>query len=58
MVLPLEGNLEHAAHAWRKIGLFGEKHPIYGYSRYNQMLYKDQITEIAPYMRTYFVVTI
>ena len=25
MVLILDGNLGHVAHAWRKIGLFGEK---------------------------------
>ena len=38
----------------RKIDLFGEKSPICDYSRSDQMPLTDQITEIAPYVRTYF----
>ena len=39
------------------MGLFGEKYPICC-SRSNQMPSTDQITEIAPYIRTYFKDTI
>ena len=37
MVLILDGNLEHVAHARRRKGLFGEIHPICGFTRSNQM---------------------
>ena len=37
MVLMLDGNSEHAAHAWRKRGLSGEKNPICDYSEYDQL---------------------
>ena len=37
MALLLDGNSEHVGHAWRKIGLFGEKNPICDCSRSNQM---------------------
>ena len=48
-VLNLDGNSEHVAHAWMKIGLFGEKKdPIGDRSK----------TKIAPYVRTYFWWTI
>ena len=56
MVLILDGNLLHVAHAWRKIGIFG--YPIYDCSRINEKPYTGQITEIAPYVRTYLWVTI
>ena len=42
MVFILDGNSEHAAQAWRKIGIFGEKNPICECSRSNQMSKKDQ----------------
>ena len=34
------------AHVWRKIGLFGEKYPMYAYFWCNQKPYTDQITYI------------
>ena len=37
MVLILDGNPEHVTHAWRKIGLFGEKYPICKCYRSNEM---------------------
>ena len=37
--------------------IFSLKNPICGCSRSNQMPITDQITEIAPYVRTYFCVT-
>ena len=37
MVLILDGNSEHVAHASRKIGLFEEKNTICDFSRSNQM---------------------
>ena len=37
MVLILDGNLEHVAHARRRKGLFGEIYPICGFTRSNQM---------------------
>ena len=49
----LDGNAKHVVHACRKIVLFGEN-PISDCSRYNQMPKTDQITEIIPYVRTYF----
>ena len=52
MVLLLEGNLEQILYEWRKTNQMCD------YSRSNQMLYADQITEIAPYVRTYFWITI
>ena len=50
MVLLLDGNTEHVAHAsWRWIGLFGEKkNPIWHCSWSNQMPWTDQIRQIAP----------
>ena len=54
IVLILDGNSEHVAHAWRKIGIFGKKNMICDGSRSKQMPYTDQITKIAPYARTYF----
>ena len=45
MVPILDGNPDHVAHAWRKIGLFGEKkNPICDCSRSHQMAWTDQIT--------------
>ena len=54
MVLILDGNSLHVAHAGWKIGLFGKKCPICACSRTNQKPYTGQLTVIAPYMRTYF----
>ena len=41
MVLLFDGNSGHVAHAWRKIGLFGENNPNFDYSRTNQMPWTD-----------------
>ena len=54
IVLTLDGNPENVAHAYRKIGLFGEINPICDYFRSDRMPLTDQITNIAPYLRTYF----
>ena len=56
MVPILDGNLEHGAHAIRKIFRFGEKEkiPICDCPRFKQMPQPEQITKIAPYARTYF----
>ena len=51
MVLKLDGNM---LRTHETIRLFGEKNPTCDCSRYDQMPYTDQVTEIAPYMRTYF----
>ena len=48
----LDGNSDNVAHAGRKICLFRDC------SRSNQMAPRDQITEIAPFVRTFFFVTI
>ena len=49
----------YAAHAWRKIGLFGDKKILFcGCSRSNQMPNIDQITDIAPYVGTLLCVII
>ena len=56
MTLPWyeDGNLEHVAHAWKKICLFEwKKNPIDDYFPSYQRPY-NQITEIAHYVRTYF----
>ena len=53
MVLISNGNLEHVAHAWRKIGNFSS-HPICDCSLSNHMPWTDQITRIASYVRIYF----
>ena len=37
MVLILDGNLEHIAHAWRKIGIFREEKSDCDCTRSNQM---------------------
>ena len=37
MVFILDGKSEDAAHAWRKIGLFGEKKSVFDCSRTKQM---------------------
>ena len=58
MVLILDGNIENFAHAIRKIGLFRAKNLMFNGSRSNQMPYPYQITEIAPFERAYFYVTI
>ena len=52
-VLILIGNSEYEKEG-RKIGLFWGKYPSYGSSRSNQMPEPDEITEITPYVRTYF----
>ena len=44
MELILDGKTEHVAHTYRKICLFGEKNPIFDFSRSNQMPWTDQIT--------------
>ena len=46
MVLILDGNSKYVAHAWRNIGLFGEKNPIHDCSRSNEMTQKDRIIEM------------
>ena len=48
MVNILDGNSENIVHAYRKIGLFGENNTIFDCFR------SYQITEIAPYVRTFF----
>ena len=45
MVIILDGNSEHVAHAW--------KNQIYDCYRSNQIPLADQITEVSPYLRTY-----
>ena len=52
MVFILDGNSEHVGHACR--GKNGEKNMNCDCSRFNQTPYTDEITEIPPYMRTYF----
>ena len=54
MVLSLDGNSEHIAHARRKIGLFREKI----YSGYNQMTLENRIRKSISLLRTYYWVTI
>ena len=58
MVLILDGNSEHNAHAFKKNRSFRIKNPICDYSRSDKIPETDQITEIAPYVRTYVLVTI
>ena len=58
MVLILNGISEHIALVYRKLSIFGQKYSICVCSRFNRMSYTDQTTEIVPYLRTYFVVTI
>ena len=48
VVLIVDGNSEHVAHARRKIDLSREKKTICDCSRSDQMPKTDQITEIAP----------
>ena len=43
MVIVLDGNSEHGAQEWRKVGLFGELNLICDCSRWNQMPWADQI---------------
>ena len=50
----LDGNSEHVAHPYRKIGLSGEQILKSNCSLSKQMPDIDEITEIAPYLRTYF----
>ena len=58
MVLIIDGNSEQVAHAWKEIDLFGEKkNPIFVCSRSKQPL-SGSNNSIAPYLRTYFWVTI
>ena len=57
MVIMLDGYLEHVAHArWKKC-LFG-KNPIETALSIKSNAFKNQITEIEPYVRTYISVTI
>ena len=58
MVLIWGGNSEHVAQTGRKIGLFGEKKSEFDCSRSNQVLYTNKITDIPPYVRTFFSVYI
>ena len=53
MVLILDGNSAHAAHARRKVGLCREKKNRF-VTLSNQMPLADQIMKIVPYVRTYF----
>ena len=55
MVLILDGNSLHVAHALRKIGLFGKKYPICAYSRTNQKPFTGQLTDIAPYVSYHLI---
>ena len=48
-VLIVDGNSDHAAHEWRKIGLFEEKKSDL-WLLSDQMPLSDQIKEIAPYV--------
>ena len=58
MILILNGNSEHVAHTCRENrSLQREKKAICDCSRSKQMPITDQITETAPYLRTYFWVT-
>ena len=57
MVFIFDGDSEHAAHTWSKIGLCGGKNPICDCSRSNQLPLTDRIADIAHYVRTYFWVT-
>ena len=50
MVLIVDGNTKHVAHAGRKLCLFLEKKNTFVIT----LDIADQITEIAPYVRTYF----
>ena len=53
MLLLLAGKSEHDAHAWRKIGLFGERKIWFVTAMiYDQMPETDHITEIVPNVRT------
>ena len=56
MVLILGGISDYVAHKWKLA--FSEKNPICACSRSNQLPETDWITEIAPYVRTHFWVTI
>ena len=53
MVLILDGNSEHVAHAWRKIGSFEKKKKKICHRSY-QMPWLVQLTKISPYVRTHF----
>ena len=53
------GNSEHAAHGYRKIGIFEKKKtPICDSSRSSQKLSTEKITKIASYVRADFWVTL
>ena len=56
MELTLDSNSEHVAQENRSFRR--KKNPIFDCYRFNQMPYINQITEIAPYVLTYFYVTI
>ena len=58
IVLILNANSDHVSHVWRKIGLLGCKNSKCDFSRSNQIPLTDQTTEAAPYVCTYFWVTI
>ena len=51
MVLVSDGNSGHAAHAWRKIGLFGGKQIRFATALdLMKCLKTDKISNIAPYL--------
>ena len=54
VVLKLYGNSEHVARMKQNSYFEEEKNPIRDCSRTNQMPWTDQITVIAPYLRTLF----
>ena len=51
MAIILDGNSKTATREWRKVSIFGKKHPNCDCSRCNQMPWTVKITEIAPYVR-------
>ena len=58
MVLILDGNSEHDAHAYRKTRLLWFFFWFCDCCRSKRKPYTDQMTDFTPYMRTYFWATI
>ena len=54
MLLIFDGDSAHVAHAYRKLKLFGENKIRFVTALVFPMSLRDQILEIALYMRTYF----
>ena len=58
LILILDGNSAHFAHVCREICFFfGKTNPIWDYSQSDQMPWTEKIADIAPYVRTCFLVT-